>query len=638
MPLSPATATNSGVTDTHRPLIHNVCQEENTFLFIRPSEPATMRLIDAGFATKSMDIHDKSSNWNLTAGLVPVDQAFSKKKTGTPKADIHPHDHGEAQAVHLVYNQTQFGQLWPTHFQPDTTEVLTGTCVTESGTHRHFHSTGNTQVCFLYHKKNGQVFWKWRHRTPAPLVKMYVWAYKGVPVTGDYDLWMVAPHVTNPDWGIIESVTDSHGRSAATKFTTDLMDTLNTACHRQDKPVFNHGAEAQNFSFTQERDREVAMFCPGTEQPQAVPWDDLPNVLHDLLRHGYVVIRNPKWITGTTLGAEDLAFARDLFPKDPLVQSQLATVTRRRGTSMGTQGSHTAHYGKLAFLRLVASIPEPRGRDLCLAQGYFQTTITTSGVLHWVKVGPGEWKTLDEITRKYSKEVEAGFGRAGFIMSGGHPSPIDMTIDRLEEAKFLSLDEALAGVAADIASMAVVSIREKMRELRMDMRFFEDCPYGNKTRELRWILGILWGLKSAGRVSLTHYREYHRFLIHWSEEIYFNPTYQRSFLWYIGEPLQKSDRCFFCEKELSGMPAELAGVAADRLMEKLRERVVTVEPRNRHKNATQELMRICAQLVLMWRRGSLPLDDLQEYRRFLDHWAAEVYFDSKYWAPYVWRF
>jgi enamine deaminase RidA (YjgF/YER057c/UK114 family) len=53
-----------------------------------------MRLIDAGFATKSMDIHDKSSDWGLTSGLVPIDQAFSKALKGQPNEHLHPHAHG----------------------------------------------------------------------------------------------------------------------------------------------------------------------------------------------------------------------------------------------------------------------------------------------------------------------------------------------------------------------------------------------------------------------------------------------------------------------------------------------------------------------------------------------------------------
>jgi hypothetical protein len=50
-----------------------------------------------------MDIHDKSSDWGLTSGLVPVDQAFSKNRSGTPNANIHPHGHGERRQCTLAF-------------------------------------------------------------------------------------------------------------------------------------------------------------------------------------------------------------------------------------------------------------------------------------------------------------------------------------------------------------------------------------------------------------------------------------------------------------------------------------------------------------------------------------------------------
>jgi hypothetical protein len=96
-----ATPETAGITGPHIRDIHWACRQQNTFLFVRPSTVPTMRLIGAGFATKSMDIHDKSSDWGLTSGLVPVDQAFCKNLTGAPNPRIHPHGHGEAQAVHL---------------------------------------------------------------------------------------------------------------------------------------------------------------------------------------------------------------------------------------------------------------------------------------------------------------------------------------------------------------------------------------------------------------------------------------------------------------------------------------------------------------------------------------------------------
>ena len=56
-------ANDCGVTKEHILAIEPFMKECRTFLFLRPSELDTMRLIaDGTFATKSMDVHDKSSN------------------------------------------------------------------------------------------------------------------------------------------------------------------------------------------------------------------------------------------------------------------------------------------------------------------------------------------------------------------------------------------------------------------------------------------------------------------------------------------------------------------------------------------------------------------------------------------------
>lgn len=629
MALSPATAKNSGITNTHRPAIHEVCKEENTFLFIRPSEEATMRLIDAGFATKSTDIHDKSSNWNLTAGLVPVDQAFSKRRTGDPDDKIHPHDHGEAKPVHLVFKQEQFSKLWSAGHFEGVSKVKTGTCVKDLKTYEHFHATQKTDVCFLYEKSSGKVFWRWRPhlvgKTTDP-IPMYVWAYNGIPVTGDYDLWMVAPHVTNPDWGIIESVTDLHGRSAAAKYTTDLMKKLNKRCYRPDNPVFNHGAEAQNYSFTQERDETIAMFCPGSQSPKSVPWDDLPKVLHDLLRNGYVVIRNPKWITGETLATEDFAYAEPLFPKHHFVIGGKEAKSKLEKGKKVSSSEWSERSRKLNFLRLVAKIPDlDKKKNLILVdEGYFQSKA------RWVKLGHTIHKHIGDLARKYSKEVEEGFGRAGFILLEGYPLlPIDMTIDRIEEAKCLTLDVALAALKPDIAKMAVENIRDKMKELPIDKKFFETCPFEDKTSELRWILGILWGLKSAGKVSVTHYRELHRFLVHWAEERETRTKKQKVFVWYIGEPLQKTYRDY-----VRDLAESLAGQAAKGLTEKLGTKGVDVS-KGKLEDPKKELDRVLKELVKQWEGASVSEADFKEYLRFVAHWEGQPTLKSSQ-TPFVW--
>ncbi len=446
------TAFNSGIVDAHIDAIHAVCQHYNTFLFIRPSEQATMRLIREGFATKSMDIHDKSSNWGLTSGFVPIDQAFSKKLIGSPNPNLVSSIHGQAIPVQLTFTPLQFDRLYRAqHFEHTQNPLSFDRCVLprEGGPTAmprpavvHLHSSKCSDVCLLWERQTGKVYWRSRRDPKGKMVPMMVWGYrvggKVSPVTGDYDMWMVAPHitVTRKHRGI-GSVKDSHGRSAASEFTVMLIDKLNARCGRSDNTVFNHGAEAQNFSFTQTIDRYLAAFAPGTQAPFRVPRMVLPGVLHDLLRHGYVVTRNPKWAKGSTLGIEDMAEALEKFPKtkdhgahvgkkvrDNLHASAATVLQRAFRAKKGIKQHSNDPKAVKAFhdrreelkpMRAIANMPSDMGHDLLLPSSAFPQSTKYPDA-----------KLADEAI-KLVREQEKMFGRKGFVEEDGHLVPVDRT-------------------------------------------------------------------------------------------------------------------------------------------------------------------------------------------------------------------
>ncbi len=442
-----ATPQTCGVVESHIGGIHRACQRANTFLFLRPSTVPTMRLIAAGFATKSMDVHDKSSDWGLTSGLVPCDQAFSKALKGDPNPHPHYHGHGKAQVVHLELGGGKFEQLHSqSHFE-HMAEIQSGPGVAGHGTqkYRHFHcATKKNTVNFALERATGKVFWYWREAVgqhdPTQLVPVYVWGYEGVPVTGDYDMWMVAPHISEvAGKTAIHSIKDSHGRSAASGFTSSLIGKLNAACGRSATPVFNHGAEAQNVSFTQAMDRYLALFCPGKMPPVMIPRLVLPGVLHDLLLHGYLVIRNPKWISGVTLGIEDMAAAEEQFPDDSAVKGGVAAMNalkanaataiqaawRNRkdrlaggkGNVAKASGGWVERYNQLRYFRAVgrtADVNEIRERLLLPANAFPA----------W---GTGSEADVRSDVQRIAREAEKAFGRTGFVKDGDHVSPVDQT-------------------------------------------------------------------------------------------------------------------------------------------------------------------------------------------------------------------
>jgi len=431
--LTLATPETAGITGPHIRDIHWACRQQNTFLFVRPSTVPTMRLIGAGFATKSMDIHDKSSDWGLTSGLVPVDQAFCKNLTGAPNPRLHPHGHGEAQAVHLNLMHSFDSLNAQRHFE-HMTEVPAGPCAADVAKYRHFHcDTKNGKVCFLLERATGNVFWRYRDsKDGTELVKLYVWGYGGTPVTGDYDMWMVAPHVARLEGDTeIHSNKDSHGRSAASNFTTKFIKVLNVACNRVDKPVFNHGAEAQNVSFTQAMDRRLVVFTPGSMKPFMFPRLLMPGMLHDLLLHGYLVVRNPKWLTGITLGIEDMADAADQFGDDGAVKAGVASMKKLKesaaktilnglkankgGGKFQSDGYWKERFTQLRYFRAMAKMPSPTSspETLILPPTAFPA------------YGEGSKADMTGEVAKLGKQVEDNFKRQGFIKEDGHISPVD---------------------------------------------------------------------------------------------------------------------------------------------------------------------------------------------------------------------
>jgi hypothetical protein len=328
------------MTDAHIAAVKNVCRQRDLFLFLRPSEVDSVLLIKAGYATKSMDVHHKSSNWGPMAGFVPCDPAFSKKFEGVPEPAPAPHGHLDAQPVHLFITDELLQYfLDEEKLLPADNETLKSSVMAAGhlraasdlakGVVDKARADGNVGSQFSFFtatapprkedqpvappfvtktifalKRDGDN-WIVSFLHPVPLghkiVPLWVFGYKDktgklLPVTGDYDIWMAAPHAR---WWKLHShsvaVRDSHGSSAATMFNTWLIDELNHHCCGSKPDVFNHGAEAQNYGFTQALDSTLVMIGPmGTAR--VVNRTDLPKILAEIQLYGYMVIVNKRWL------------------------------------------------------------------------------------------------------------------------------------------------------------------------------------------------------------------------------------------------------------------------------------------------------------------------------------------------------
>merc|ERR1712216_99894 len=126
---------------------------------------------------------------------------------------------------------------------------------------------------------------------------------------------------------------------------------LNTVLGREEKPVFHHGAEAQNFYFLQPLDAAVAMIVPNNRglppsilSTGEVKRSDLGAVLASLQAHGYLVVTNPLFevkdphINGHKLDRHSVS-DHDLHEwKDnvALMRTFLNDLHRERGTAAWT--------------------------------------------------------------------------------------------------------------------------------------------------------------------------------------------------------------------------------------------------------------------------------------------------------------
>jgi hypothetical protein len=369
----------SGIVDAHVGAITTVAQRRNCFIFVRPTNEDSMRLIAEGFATKSMDIHAKSSDWGPMAGFVPMDTAFDKKlgddprnpgrKTPNPAFDAQAReqadarDHPHVKKHHLILperlidglaarnkiERLDFGRwVGPNERKRVTSSAsahLTGGGASVGDGVRWYratatHANATNYVFCLTRESGGWRIWWARLEGSRPqdvreprfriagssevqLTPLWVWGYtirgEVKPVTGDYDLWMVAPHynAANPNapGGAHLNAAiapDPHGPSAATDFIRTLITELNAVCNRTHNPVFRHGAEAQNIGFTQALDGQLALFTPnGTSR--MVPANQFPRVIYEIRKRGYLVFWNRRygdpdpWL----MGAPSLAVSKE---------------------------------------------------------------------------------------------------------------------------------------------------------------------------------------------------------------------------------------------------------------------------------------------------------------------------------------
>lgn len=81
-----AVMNGSNMVPAHFKVIEEVAKERGEILVFRSINPNATELIEGHFATKSMSVKGKSADWGPQAGMIPVDQKFSK--LGNPEKTL----------------------------------------------------------------------------------------------------------------------------------------------------------------------------------------------------------------------------------------------------------------------------------------------------------------------------------------------------------------------------------------------------------------------------------------------------------------------------------------------------------------------------------------------------------------------
>jgi adenylate cyclase ExoY len=192
----------TGIVTSHLVPLQNVAKEHNCIMGFRPVETVATGLIEEGHPTKDFHIKGKSANWGPQAGMICVDQAFSKlegcltsnparieKFNGQTRQCI---DDGHAVAIALVISRERMDTL------------LAGDLITDI--HR---ADAKGCIRFSASAPSGAVYEFEAAPAPGTVEGLYQISQQGQPLevlaktregkalTADYDLLLIGPHISD---------------------------------------------------------------------------------------------------------------------------------------------------------------------------------------------------------------------------------------------------------------------------------------------------------------------------------------------------------------------------------------------------------------------------------------------------------
>lgn len=189
----------TGLVPAHLIPLQRVASEHNCIIGIRPVDKLATALIEAGHPTKGFHIKGKSASWGPQAGFICVEQRFSKLENASPeriaKFNLQTQAciaEGHAAAVPLEVSQSRLHAL----FEQGLIDKLSPENP-RGVSHLRASGPGGERYAFeaLRLPGNGEARYLISHRG-APLEVLAPHA-EARSFTADYDLMVIAPHVSD---------------------------------------------------------------------------------------------------------------------------------------------------------------------------------------------------------------------------------------------------------------------------------------------------------------------------------------------------------------------------------------------------------------------------------------------------------
>lgn len=187
-----------GLVERHLMALQQIAHQHNLIIGVRPVDRMAAQLIEDGHPTKGFHIKGKSASWGPQTSLIPVDQSLSKLQA---KPDRIASSNAQVQsaikdrhavAVPLVISQARLDALVRNQHvsiagSDDARKRLSLDSVAPDGTPFRFEA--------VRLKSNGED--RYVIQLSGKPVQVLAPRAEAKPITADYDLFVVAPHMSD---------------------------------------------------------------------------------------------------------------------------------------------------------------------------------------------------------------------------------------------------------------------------------------------------------------------------------------------------------------------------------------------------------------------------------------------------------